>query len=97
MEDIESPKLTREQDHMFKAKNININQCNKEEKEVIRNLKFRDIFYHEDIALSFTHEITHKINLTYETPIYTKSYRFLEIHEADVKSQINKMLQQSII
>lgn len=94
-------KLNKDQDNLLKAnlKNLRLQHCNKEEQNLIRDLcyNYRDIFYCENIPLSFTNEIKHKINLTEDKPIYTKSYRFPEIHKNEVKTQIDKMLSQGII
>ena len=88
-------------DNKLKAnlKNIRLDHCNYEEKQEMRKLcyEFRDIFHCEDIPLSFTNAIKHDIKLTDETPIYTKSYRYPEIHREEVKSQISKLLAQNII
>lgn len=93
--------LDETQDRIQKEnlKNLRLNHCNSEEKQAIRNLcfEFRDIFYNENLPLTFTNKIQHKINLTDETPIFTKSYRYPEVHRAEVKNQIEKMLQQDII
>lgn len=90
-----------EQQNLLKQnlKNIRVDHCNKEEKEAIRKLcfEYRDIFYCEEIPLSFTNEVTHKIKLKDETPIFTKSYRYPEVHKNEVKTQIAKMLDQKII
>lgn len=89
------------QDNVLKQnlKNIRLDHCNKEEREAIRKLCFdyRDIFYCDKLPLSFTNSITHKIKLSDETPIHTKSYRFPEVHKAEVRKQINSMLEQGII
>lgn len=37
--------------------------------------EFEDIFYSDNIPLSFTSEIKHKLNLNHKTPIFTNSYR----------------------
>lgn len=93
--------LDNKQDNLLKQilKHIRLEHCNKEEKDSIRKLCFayRDIFYCENIPLSFSYEITHKINLTDDIPIHTKSYRSPKIHLQEVKSQISKMLEQGII
>lgn len=80
-------------------KNLQFEHLNSEEKKAIQKIcfEYRDIFHCEDIPLSFSNEITHKINLTNDSPIYTKSYRFPEIHKKEVASQISKMLDQGII
>lgn len=88
-------------DHLLKAnlKSLRLDHCNIEEKRSIRKLclEYCDIFYCEQIPLTFSNQITHKINLTDESPIFTKTYRYPEIHRSEVKSQINKMLEQGII
>lgn len=89
------------QDNLLKQnlKNLRLEHCNKEEKDAIRKLcfEYRDIFYCEDIPLSFTNEITHKINLKNDSPIHVKSYRFPEVHKQEVRTQILKMLEHGII
>lgn len=80
-------------------KNLRLKHCNKEEYLKIRNLcyQYRDIFHCDGIPLSFTNQIKHEIKLTDESPIYTKSYRYPEIHKTEVKTQVNKMLNDGII
>lgn len=79
--------------------NIKLDHCNPEEKSQIRKLcyEFRDIFHCESIPLSFTNAIKHQIKLKDETPIFTKTYRYPEVHRLEVKDQISKLLQQNII
>lgn len=93
--------LNQDQDNILKSnlKNIRLSHCNTEEKDAIRKLcfEYRDIFYSEKIPLTFTNEVRHKINLSDESPIFTKTYRYPEIHKAEVKDQITKMLEQGII
>lgn len=88
-------------DNILKSnlENIRLDHCNSEEKNALRKLcfEYRDIFYSTHIPLTFTNEVRHKIKLTDETPIFTKTYRYPEIHKAEVKSQIQKMLDQGII
>lgn len=93
--------ISANQDNLLKEnlKNLRLDHCNKEENNSIRKLcfEYRDIFYCENIPLSFTNKITHKIRLKDDTPIFTKSYRFPEVHRTEVKDQIAKMLDQDII
>lgn len=79
--------------------NLDLRHCNQEEYEAIRNLcyEYRDIFYCEDIPLTFTNQVKHEIRTTDNVPIYTKSYRFPHIYKSEVKKQINSMLDQKII
>lgn len=94
-------KFDKSLDNMQKEnlKNIRLEHCNVEEKSAIRKLclEYRDIFYNEKIPLSFTNSIKHKIRLSDETPIFTKTYRYPEIHRKEVQRQIDKMLEQDII
>lgn len=93
--------LSKSQENLLKAnlKNLRLEHCNQEERKAIRDLclEFRDIFYCDKIPLTFTNQIQHKIKLTNESPIYTKSYRYPQIHKNEVRSQIKKMLDQGII
>lgn len=98
--EIDEP-LSNNQDNILKSnlKQLRLEHCNQEEKKAIRELcfEYRDIFYCEKIPLTFTNQIQHKINLKNETPIYTKTYRYPEVHKEEVRNQINKMMDQGII
>ena len=93
--------LNEYHDNLLKSnlKNIRLEHCNLEEKNMLRKLcfQYRDIFYNEKIPLTFTNEVRHKIKLSDDSPIFTKTYRYPEIHKTEVKSQIEKMLSQGII
>jgi hypothetical protein len=60
-------------------------------------LKFQEIFYLEGDKLTFTNQIKHEIITESEKPIFSKSYRYPQIHKKEVKKQITKMLEQNII
>lgn len=60
-------------------------------------LDFSDIFYLEGDKLTFTNEVKHSIDTNNAKPVFTRSYRYPQIHKEEVKSQINKMLDQKII
>ena len=93
--------LSKNQHDILKSnlKNIRLDHCNLEEKDALRKLcfEYRDIFYSKEIPLTFTNEVRHKINLSNESPILTKTYRYPEIHKSEVKTQIQQMLDQGII
>lgn len=59
--------------------------------------QFPDIFYIEGDPLTFTNHTKHPIPTTNEMPIHTKTYRFPQIHEQEVKTQVQKLLDQNII
>ena len=58
---------------------------------------YTDIFYTEGDKLTFTNHTKHNIPTTSETPINTKTYRFPYVHQQEVKSQVDKMLDENII
>jgi len=59
--------------------------------------KYNKAFYKEGDDLTFTHQIKHKINTVNEIPIYSKLYRYPEVHRREVHEQIDEMLKQGII
>lgn len=58
---------------------------------------FKKIFYNENDDLTFTHKIKHEIKTVNDVPIYTKLYRYPEIHWEEVEKQVEEMLKQGII
>lgn len=68
---------------------------NPEEEIKIKTLvkEYSDIF-HTDEDLTFTNQIKHKIRTTNEIPVYTKAYRYPQIHKQEVQNQICDMLKQ---
>lgn len=70
-----------------------------EEKRSIIKLcrRFDDIFLKEGQNLSFTNQIKHPIKTRDDIPIYTKSYRYPEVHKQEVQMQISKMINDEII
>jgi len=99
--DIDQIDFNKSNNNLLKAnlKNLRLIHYNPEERKANRDLclEYRDIFYCENTPLTFTNNIRHKINLTNENPIFTKSYRYPEIHRAEVEEQVSKMLKQGII
>lgn len=59
--------------------------------------EFSVLFKQDDEPLSFTNRIKHRIRTTDELPVYSKSYRYPEVHRQEVRKQINEMLSQNII
>jgi predicted aspartyl protease len=80
-------------------KNLRLQHLNEEEATLLKNLceEFKDIFHDEKIPLTFTNRIKHDIKTTDNTPIYTKTYRYPQVHRQEVEKQINKMLSEDII
>nr|CAH7745817.1 unnamed protein product [Callosobruchus chinensis] len=83
----------------FDFSKIRTEHMNSEEKSAIFKLitEYPDIFYIEGDKLTFTSKIKHTIRTKDEIPVYTKSYRYPEIHRKEVQNQIQKMLDQKII
>lgn len=78
---------------------FNFNYLNKEELGVIMELltEFKDLFYVEGDSLSATNDIQHEIITTTDKPLYSKIYRYPQVHESEILRQVNDMLRQNII
>lgn len=72
---------------------------NNEERESLEKIipDYADVFYKEGDALTFTNHTKHSIPTTSDIPINTKTYRFPFVHQQEVKTQVDKMLDQNII
>lgn len=58
---------------------------------------YKDLFFKEGDQLTSTSEIQHQIVTTTDKPIYSKIYRYPQIHEQEISTQITDMLKQGII
>lgn len=83
----------------FDLSKVRLSHTNQEErKQIIQLLKsYADIFHFDNDKLTFTNSVKHEIKLKNETPIHTKTYRYPQVHKAEVEKQINSMLEQGII
>lgn len=83
----------------FDLSKIRTQHMNSEERrEILKLLKeYSDIFHMEGNKLTFTNKIKHRIRTSDEIPVYTKTYRYPEIHRKEVQKQIQEMLDQKII
>lgn len=79
--------------------NILDDTLNKQEKQALEKLveENSEILYSDDQKLTFTHQIKHKIRTVDNIPIHSKSYRYPQIFESEVQTQIKKMLKDGII
>jgi hypothetical protein len=78
---------------------LRTDHLNDEEKEsLVRTcIEFNDIFHLEGDKLSCTKTVSHSIDTKDSKPIFTKSYRYPEVHKREVNEQISKMLEQGIV
>lgn len=60
-------------------------------------MEYKDIFYHEQLPLTFTNEIKHEIRLSRYQPIYIKPYRKSPSQRDEINKYVNKMLEQNIV
>lgn len=98
--DINSDKKTTKQKLLENLnENLRLDHLNPEEKSLLTNLchEYKDIFYHPEIPLSSTNLTKHHIRTKTDEPIFTKTYRYPHCHRDEVRSQINRMLDQKII
>lgn len=80
-------------------KNLNLAHLNSEEYQLLSKLlsDYSELFYREGDQLSATHEIKHEIRTNIDQPIYSKVYRYPQVHEREIQQQIKEMLAQDII
>lgn len=62
---------------------------NSEKKREINRLcyTYPDIFHSEEIPLTFTHEIKHKLRLTDDKPIFVRNYRQAPKQKEEIKNK----------
>ena len=75
---------------------LRVSHLNSEETESLLNIcnEYSHIFHLDNDSLSYTNSIEHEIPVKSQTPMYTKSYRYPEIHKQEVQNQIDDMLSQ---
>lgn len=57
----------------------------------------KQIFYNEGDRLTSTTQTVHNIRTKHDNPIFSKIYRYPEIHEKEIERQIKDLLNQGII
>lgn len=57
----------------------------------------KEVFYKKGQDLTFTNHVKHSITTSNDEPIFTRIYRYPEIHKKEVDRQINELLEQKII
>lgn len=79
---------------------INLDHCNKEEKDSIHKLyrHYNKLFYLKGDHLTFTDAIQHSIPVNaHQTPINVRPYRLAEVHKSELNRQLTEMLEDGII
>ncbi|CAH2106577.1 unnamed protein product [Euphydryas editha] len=78
---------------------LRLDHMNDEERSKILNLcnEYKDIFYCDQIPLSFTNQVKHKIRTKNEDPIYVRPYRQAPSQAAEINRQIEKLLKDNVI
>lgn len=81
------------------ADSIDLSHLNNEEKDGILKIldTFADVFYKEGDKLTATDIVVHEINTKTDKALYSKIYRYPQVHEQEIERQINEMLEQNII
>lgn len=78
----------------FRTDNLNDEEV-RELTKLIEN--FKSVFYIEGENLSSVCKYQHRIPTVNDIPIYSRTYRFPEIHKREVERQVNEMLRSGII
>lgn len=78
---------------------LRLEHTNDEERAAISNLcyEYRDIFYCENIPLTFTNQVKHRIRTQNENPIYIKPYRHSPAENSEIEKQVDKLLKDHVI
>lgn len=78
---------------------IRLDHTNDEEREKIYRLclDYKDIFYCDQIPLTFTNQVKHHIRTKNEDPIYIKPYRQAPFLQNEIGRQVEQLLKDNII
>lgn len=78
---------------------IRLEHLNDEEKSRIIDVlkRNKDLFFKEGDKLTSTLEIKHEIITSIDRPVFSKIYRYPQVHEKEIERQIQEMLEQGII
>lgn len=78
---------------------LRLDHMNPEERACIEKLchEYKDIFYCDQIPLTFTNQVKHFIRTKNEDPIYTKPYRQPPTVTDEIRRQVDKLLKDNII
>lgn len=92
--DIETTNLLEEN-----LSKLRLDHTNDEEREKIYQLcnEYKDIFYCDQLPLTFTNQVKHCIRTKNEDPIYVKPYRQGPSQQKEINEQVEKLLQNNVI
>lgn len=78
---------------------IRSQHLNSEEKPALLKTlaKYSTILHKDSEKLSCTSTIQHRIRTVDDIPVHTKTYRYPQVHKAEVEKQIDEMLEDGII
>nr|XP_049702875.1 uncharacterized protein LOC126055956 [Helicoverpa armigera] len=78
---------------------LRLDHTNGEEREKIYALcrEYKDIFYCDQIPLTFTNQVKHHIRTKNEDPIYIKPYRQAPFIQNEINNQVEKLLHENVI
>ena len=78
---------------------LRLDHTNETERTRILQLchEYRDIFYCDELPLSFTNEVKHKIRTKSEDPIFIRPYRQAPAQADEINRQVEKLLQDNVI
>lgn len=78
---------------------LRLEHTNDEEREKLFRLclDYKDIFYCEQIPLSFTNKVKHQIRTKNEDPIYVRPYRQAPFIQEEINKQVDKLLKDNVI
>lgn len=78
---------------------LRLEHMNSEQAQAIQKLclEYKDIFYCEQLPLTFTNQVKHTIRTTNEDPIYIKPYRQPQVITDEINRQVDKLLTDNVI
>lgn len=78
---------------------IRLDHVNQEESKEIYALcqEYKDIFYCDQLPLSFTNSVKHEIRTTNEDPIFVRPYRQAPIQTLEINKQVEKLLENNVV
>lgn len=90
-----------EVDELLKKKltKLRLDHTNEEERECIKKLcyEYRDIFYCDEMPLTFSNRAKHQIRTKNEDPIFIRPYKQPPAQNIEIQNQVDKLLSSNVI